>query len=117
MEVLMRFFKNRELKAMAKKHNINFAGWGGLVIDHNIVSGFNYLLDYYSNGELWSFDDRSKLHKHKDQLLKNIDEELKKDTLREQENLPVRRCIAAANLKNLKKIIIALSEYYEVEAA
>lgn len=113
----MHFFKNRKLKAVAKKHNINFAGWGGLVIDHNVVNGFNYLLDYYSNGVLWDFDDRSLIYKHKDQLLTTIDDELKKDTLREQENLPVRRCIAAANLKNLKKIIIALSDYYEVEAA
>ncbi|THB64504.1 MAG: hypothetical protein D6B27_10215 [Gammaproteobacteria bacterium] len=113
----MSIIKNFKLKKVAKKHSINFAGRLGLAIDHNVVSNFNYLLEHYSGGELWDFDDRSLIHKHKDQLLKTIDEELRKDALREQEALKIGRKTAEANLKNLKKIIVALSEYHEVEAA
>jgi len=111
----MLLFKKCKLKKVAKKNAINFNGHMGLSINGKIVSEFGYLLRYYTDGELDSFIDRSKIYAVKDQVIKSIDEDFLNEKTREEKNLRVSRTTAEANMRNLKFIIIALSNYYEAE--
>lgn len=113
----MSFLKKIKLKKVAAENGINFDGQMGLSINNNLVSDFGYLLRYYTDGQLESFSDRAKIHEVKDKAISAIDQDLKNVKTREEEALNISRASAEANLKNLKNIIIALSNYYEAEVA
>lgn len=113
----MLFFKNRRLKKVARENGINFDGPMGLSVNNKLVSEFGYLLRYYTDSQLESFSDRSKIHGVKDQVVFAVDQDLANAKTREEEALGISRATAEANLKNLKAIVIALSNYYEAEVA
>ncbi|WP_017445686.1 hypothetical protein [Gayadomonas joobiniege] len=113
----MSFYKNRKLKKVAKENGINFDGPMGLSINNKLVSEFGYLLRYYTDGELESFTDRGQIHRVKDQVLAAVDQDLSNSKTREEEALGISRATAEANLRNLKAIVTALSNYHEAEVA
>lgn len=111
----MSFFKNRKLKMVAEENGINFDGPMGLSINNNLVSEFSYLLRYYTDGQLQSFADRSKVYSIRAQVVAAADQDLSNAKTKEEEALGISRATAEANLKNLIHIVIALSNYYEAE--
>lgn len=113
----MFFFKKFELKKIAKENGINFDGHMGLSINNKLVSEFGYLLRYYTDGQLESFSDRSKIHSVKDQVISAVDQDLASEKTREEEVYGISRATAEANLRNLKAIVIALSNYHLAEIA
>lgn len=113
----MFFLKKIKLKKVAVENGINFNGPMGLSINNNLVSEFEYLLRHYTDGQLESFSDRVKIHEVKDKAISAIEQDLRNEKTREEEALGISRATAEANLKKLKKIIIALSNYYEAEVA
>ncbi|MCG5514448.1 hypothetical protein [Ectothiorhodospira shaposhnikovii] len=113
----MSFFRNRKLRKVAEENGINFDGHMGLSINGKLVSEFGYLLRYYTDGNLDSFSDRSKLYAVKSQVIEAVDQDLAAEKTREEEALGISRATAEANLRNLKAIVTALSNYYEAEMA
>lgn len=109
-----RYFINLKLKKIAQKHRINFCGnYRALSIGGLLVSEFGYLLRHYSNGKLKSFDNFFSVYEIKDNLLRNIDSDFESDSPREFESGMVGKETALGNLRNLKGIILAISEYTE----
>lgn len=113
----MSFLKNRKLRKVAEENGINFDGHMGLSINGKLVSEFEYLLRFYTDSELESFSDRSTIHAVKSQVIDAIDKDLASGKTREEEALVISRATAEANLRNLKAIVTALSNYHEAEMA
>ncbi|MGM0857331.1 MAG: hypothetical protein ACQEW0_09605 [Pseudomonadota bacterium] len=111
----MSFFKNRKLTKVAKENGINFDGRMGLSINGELVSDFCYLLRYYTNGQLVSFSDRSRIYSVKSQVIEAVDQDLASEKTREEEALGISRASAERNLRKLKAIVTALSNYHEAE--
>lgn len=105
--------KSRNDQKLAKRLDIDFEGFGGLVIQGLVVNEFSYLLRLVSKGSLSSFNNFELIYKSKDELLKNIEVELAKDLTKEEEVFGVSKITAHSNLTNLNKIIRAICEYYE----
>lgn len=113
----MSFFKKRKLKKVALENDIDFNGYMGLSINGNLVREFGYLLKFYTDNNLESFDDRSALLKVKDQTINAINLDLQNSKTKEELALHICRDTAEGNLKNLIKIVEALSNYHEAELA
>jgi hypothetical protein len=112
---MKRLLKSLKLKKVAKKNRIDFNGRLGLSVDGFLVSNFCYLLEWYSNGALNSFSDRSLLDKDKGYILMSIDADFKQSKLKEELRYTVSRATAKGNALNLKKIMISLTNYYKSE--
>jgi len=115
----MSIFRKLKQKKVVKKHSINFDGRMGLSINGLLVKDFDYLLNWYSNNQLLGFADRELLFFHHEQIIKEINNDFKNKKLKEELAYPISisRNLAEAKLCELKKIIIALVEYYKIEAA
>ena len=72
----MSFFKKRKLEKVALENAIDFNGDMGLSINGNLVSEFVYLLKFYTDKNLESFNDRSAILKVKDQAITAINLDL-----------------------------------------
>lgn len=107
--------KLRSEERKAKELNINFNGFGGLVIDHLVVNEFSYLLRFLTDGKLESFNDFQKIYEEKSKILHNIELELAKENMKEEEAFHVSRATAEGNMRNLANIISKISEYYEYQ--
>jgi hypothetical protein len=111
----LRFEQREERKA--QELNINFNGFGGLVIDHLVVNEFNYLLRFITDGELESFSDFQKISKNQVAILNNIELELTKEKMKEEDAFNVSRATAEGNMKNLANIVSKISTYYKYQSA
>lgn len=111
LTILKNWFNRRRLNSYAKERGIEFNGYGGLVINHLVVSEFGYLLRYYSGGALESFDDFEKVFAISASVRSAVDADYLNPKLREEQNLQVSRSTADRNLQNLKGILDAIDGY------
>lgn len=81
----------------------------GLTVKGLSVNEFSYLLQYYSEGKVVSFDNIDLVLKYKDEVMAKIQKDLNKD----DKDLPesVLTVNARYNLENLTNILNILSEY------
>lgn len=113
----MNIFNSIKLKKIAKKNRINFNNRMGLSINGLLVSDFEDLLICYSKKQLSSFSDRKSLYFHHENILREIDIDLKNVKLKEEIAYPVSvtRNLAKSKIVNLKLIISSLVNYYLAE--
>ena len=111
-------FNRFRIKKVARDYKINFHSRMGLSVNGLLVDNFDYLLSCYSNSQVKSFSNREHLFIHHLEIIEEINNDLKNEKLREELIYPVSICrnLAKSKLFDLKKIIIALVEYYKVEA-
>ncbi|RAZ48864.1 hypothetical protein [Campylobacter hyointestinalis] len=108
------FFKKQKIKKFLEQNRINFNGYGGFNIDGLVINEFGYLIKYISDGTISNFYDLQKIHQNKDMLLKNIDKECSKETLKEQEHFNISHETAIYNQNNLKNIIIKICSFIDI---
>ena len=87
-----------------------FEGW-----DKAGIQEFGYLIRMISNGQYESIDETTikDIANDSTNLITEINNELSKKTLTEQERLNISRTTAVANMNNLKNIITSIEKYVE----
>jgi hypothetical protein len=112
---MKKLLKTIKLKKIAKKNGINFNSRLGLSINGCLVSDFGYLLEWYSNGLMDSFQDRHKLTENRDLILSEIDHDFEQTKLKEELSYYLSKATAVGNLLNFRNIVISITQYYESE--
>ncbi|MDH0734798.1 MULTISPECIES: hypothetical protein [Achromobacter] len=100
---------DRHMEKWCEQHRMNLNNGKRLVIGGLLVSEFGYLLRYYSNGALSSFENFQAIADAADGLVAQFEADFANP--REYQNLNIGLSTAQANLKNLMMIVRTIAEY------
>lgn len=100
---------DRHMDKWCEQHRMGLNKGRRLVIGGHLVSEYGYLLRYYSNGALSSFENFQAIADAADDLVAQFEADFVNP--REYQNVNVGLSTAQANLKNLMMIVRTIAEY------